>query len=104
MQSMLSESEGGSYFDPTRQYQWALRSVFETKSVPHLICMSQHTLSRVQGPIRSEIMIVAAMAAVRFKKKCFQDQSVFPVSFPDFSNLVITDSNSIDIFRFCYFQ
>lgn len=79
MQSMLSESEGGSYFDPTRQYQWALRSVFETKSVPHLICMSQHTLSRVQGPIRSEIMIVAAMAAVRFKKKCFQDQSVFPI-------------------------
>lgn len=79
IEKVLYEDPTGPESNPTGQYHWALAGIFETDSLPHQTCMSLHQLPNVKGPIRSEVMIIAAILSVRIKKSRFQDQIHFPL-------------------------
>ena len=77
----LHESGVGNSSDPTRRL---LEGIFETKSLPHQICICKHFLPNVQGPIRSEMMIITAVIFARMRKTRFEDQETFPVGYSPF--------------------
>ena len=79
--------------DPTRQFEWEIASMFETKNLPHQTCMAIHVVPNVHGLLRSELMIIAGLMLERMRRRRFQDQEVFPVFSPCTSRTmcVLTD-------------
>lgn len=82
MERRLQENGNGDISDPIRQYDWSLGGVFDTESMPHEMCTSIHVIPNVRGPLRSELMIILGLMGSRLRRKHFQDQEVFPVSYP----------------------